>query len=97
MELGDGFLDIIRYDRFEDPRKLTNTPTTWYPRLFGARLKYSSIFIVHPTPKFSGGCADVGVRGGTMVRRNNVVLNISDKEKQVLFKIEFKGMLSVNV
>jgi hypothetical protein len=81
MEPGDGFLKSLRRDRSEDPAKLTNIPTTRYPRLFGAHLKNSGILIVHPAPKFPGRCASIGVRNGALASRNNIVLDISDEEK----------------
>jgi len=81
VEFGGGFLNIIRRDRFEGLEKLTNIPAAGYPGLFSARLKYSSIAAVHPAPKFSGRRAGVGVRDGTLVRWDDIVLDISDEKK----------------
>lgn len=81
MEPGDGFLKSLRRDRSEDPAKLTDIPTTGYPRLFDAHLKYSGILTVHPAPKFPGRRASIGVRNRALASRNDIVLNICDEEK----------------
>lgn len=78
-------------------KKLTDIPTTGYPGLFGASLKYSSILTVHPAPKFSGRCAGVGVRGRALVRWDDVVLDIGDKEKRILLRTRSNGVFSVSV
>lgn len=61
--------------------KPTNIPTTRYHQLFGACLKNLGVLAVYPTPKFSGRRAGISIGGGALVCRNNIVLDISDKEK----------------
>lgn len=90
----DSFLKIIRADKSEDLAKPTAIPTARYPGLFNARLKYSSTLTVHPAPKFSGRRAGIGVRGGALMRWDNIVLNIGDEEKQVALRTSFDGVCS---
>jgi len=96
VESGDGFLNILRRGRFEGLAELTNIPTAGYPGLFGARLKYSSIATIHPAPKFSGRRAGIGVRGGTLVCWDDIVLDIGDEKKKVALKTGSNGVLSVS-
>jgi len=78
-------------------KKLTDPPTTGYPRLFSARLKYSGIVAVHPAPKLSRRSAGGGVRGGALVCWDDIVLDICDKKKCILLRTTSNRVFSVTV
>jgi hypothetical protein len=89
----NGFLWVLR-DSFRGFAQLTDIPKTGYATLFISHQKYSSIFTVHPAPEFSGRCTDIGVRGGSFVSRDNIIVDICDEEKQVAFETGSDGVLT---
>jgi len=78
-------------------KKLTDSPTTGYPGLFSASLKYSGILTVHPAPKLSCRSTGRGVRRGALVRWDDIVLYICDKEKCILLRTASDRVFSVTV
>ena len=79
------------------PKKPTDPPTTGYPGLFSTCLKYSGFLTVHPAPKLSCRSAGGGVRRGALVRWDDIVLDICDKEKCILLRTASSRVFSVTV